>query len=414
MNASGDRPVVVLAADKFKGSLTAAEVHDALAVGIERRWAELVRTGAAPTAAPVVRRVPVADGGDGTLDALLASGFRAVPVTVTGPLGDPVTTSWGRRGDVAVVELASCSGLLRLPRPPSAATALAATTHGTGEALAAALDAGCRTVLVGLGGSSSTDGGAGLLRGVGRDLLDVDGRPVATHGTALRGAARVEPGAAAERLRDARVVLVTDVDNPLLGEHGAAAVYGPQKGAGPAEVALLERELARWADALEGGSDRDPSRSGSRPSPRDAAGAGAAGGAAYGALAGLGADLVPGVGAVLDVVGFADAVLGADLVVTGEGSLDAQSLRGKAPVGVLAAATAAGLPTVAVCGRTTLTAAEQAAAGFAAVHAVTDREPDPARAMAQAAAHVAALGEQVADRLASLASDRRAGGRTLP
>lgn len=378
-------PRIVLASDKFKGSLTAAQVADALEEGLRRRWAELVAEGRA-SGTPDVRRAPVADGGDGTLDAALAAGFGRVPLTVTGPLGDPVPTAWARRDDLAVVELADCSGLLRLPAPPTPASALASTTTGTGEAVAAALRAGCREVLLGLGGSASTDGGAGLLRGLGAVLGRASDarRPVtATH---------VDLGPVHALLEGRRLVLATDVDNPLLGEHGAAAVYGPQKGAGPAEVARLEADLARWADLLEGAAGV--------PGCRDVPGAGAAGGVGFGAVAGGGATVASGVAAVLDLVDFAAALDGADLVVTGEGSLDEQSLRGKAPVGVQAAAAEAGLPTVAVCGRTTLDRATLAAAGFAEVHAVTDLQPDPERAMAEAATYVEVLGARVADRWA--------------
>lgn len=375
-------PRVVLASDKFKGSLTATQVADALEEGLRRRWAELVRQGRA-SGTPDVRRVPVADGGDGTLDAALAAGFRRVPLTVTGPLGDPVPAAWARRDDVAVVELADCSGLLRLPAPPTSSSALASTTTGTGEAVAAALRSGCREVLLGLGGSASTDGGAGLLRGLGAVLGGTSDtrRPVtATH---------VDLAPVHALLAGRRLVLATDVDNPLLGEHGAAAVYGPQKGAGPADVALLEADLARWADLLEDTAGRSGCR--------DVPGAGAAGGVGFGAVAGGGATVASGVGAVLALVGFAAALDGADLVVTGEGSLDEQSLRGKAPVGVQAAAAEAGVPTVAVCGRTTLDRTTLTAAGFAAVHAVTDLQPEPARAMAEAATYVEVLGARVAE-----------------
>jgi glycerate kinase len=386
---------VVLASDKFKGSLTAAQVADALEEGLLRRWAALVAEGRA-SGTPDVRRVPVADGGDGTLDAALAAGFARMPITVPGPLGDPVPTAWARRGDVAVVELADCSGLLRLPAPPTPASALTAATTGTGHAVAAALRAGCREVLLGLGGSASTDGGAGLLQGMGAVLEGTTDptRPVT--------ATQVDLDPVRALLGGRRIVLATDVDNPLLGPHGAAAVYAPQKGAGPADVARLEADLARWADLLEGTAGTAAPLDRSRDRHRDRPGAGAAGGAAFGALAGAGAALASGVEAVLDLVGFADALDGADLVVTGEGSLDEQSLRGKAPVGVQAAATRAGVPTIAVCGRTTLDPATLTAAGFGTVHAVTDLQPDPERAMAEAATYVAVLGERVAEALADV------------
>lgn len=386
---------MVLASDKFKGSLTAAQVADALEEGLLRRWAALVAEERA-SGTPDVRRVLVADGGDGTLDAALAAGFARMPITVPGPLGDPVPTAWARRGDVAVVELADCSGLLRLPAPPTPASALTATTTGTGHAVAAALRAGCREVLLGLGGSASTDGGAGLLQGMGAVLEGTTDptRPVT--------ATQVDLDPVRALLGGRRIVLATDVDNPLLGPHGAAAVYAPQKGAGPEDVARLEADLARWADLLESTAGTGAHRDRSRDRPRDRPGAGAAGGTALGALAGAGAAVASGVEAVLDLVGFADALDGADLVVTGEGSLDEQSLRGKAPVGVQAAAARAGVPTIAVCGRTTLDPATLTAAGFGTVHAVTDLQPDPERAMAEAATYVAVLGARVAEALADV------------
>ncbi|MDF9714563.1 glycerate kinase [Nocardioides sp. ChNu-153] len=427
MSAAHGAPRVVLASDKFKGSLTATDVADALETGLRRRWAELAAAGEVPAGVePEVSRVPVADGGDGTLDAVLSAGFQRVPVTVTGPLGDPVDTAWARRGDHAVVELADCSGLLRLPGGPTSDTALAAATTGTGEAVAAALAAGCREVLLGLGGSSSTDGGAGLLLGLGAglgtalgtvlragpdappDLLgaglgtaELLGASAAVDGVALRAATHVDLVPVRALLDGRRLVLATDVDNPLLGPDGAAATYGPQKGATPDDVDRLERELVRWAHVL----DVAAGLSGSALVP----GAGAAGGTGYGAIAGAGATVASGVEAVLGLVGFDDVVAGADLVVTGEGSLDEQSLHGKAPVGVLAAATRAGVPTLAVCGRTTLDPATLAATGFAAVHAVADLQPDPARAMGEAAAYVEVLGARVADALAGRLLARVAG-----
>lgn len=358
---------VLLATDKFKGSLTAAEVASALERG-------LARPGVS------VARVPVADGGDGTLDAALGAGFSRVPVRVTGPVGEPVDTAYARRGATAVVELADASGLLRLAGAPAPLTA---TTRGTGEVLAAAVAAGCRTVVLGVGGSCSTDGGAGLLAGLGGRVLDHDGREVAPGGAGLASAASLDLGPVRDRLAGVRVVLASDVDNPLLGPHGAARVYGPQKGATPDDVLLLERSLAHWADLVARTTGRDL---------RDAPGAGAAGGAGFGALALLGAQLRSGVETVLDLVGFDDAARGADLVVTGEGSLDEQSLHGKAPVGVLAAATRLGVPVVAVCGRTTLGPETLREVGFVGAHALTDLEPDPARCMADAARLLTTVG----------------------
>jgi glycerate 2-kinase len=369
-------PRVLVAPDKFKGSLTATEVAAAVARGFTAGRSDVE-----------VSCLPVADGGDGTLAAALAAGFEAVPVTATGPTGEPVETAYARLGDVAVVEMADVSGLVRLPggrREP-----LTATSRGTGELVAAALAAGARRVVLGIGGSATTDGGAGLLQALGADLLDADGSPVGPGGAALERLARVDVGGVAAALDGAEVVVACDVDNPLTGPSGAAAVYGPQKGAGPDDVVFLDRCLARLADAVADATGRDL---------RDEPGAGAAGGVGFAALAVLGAQLRPGIDLLLDLLGFDRLVVGADLVVVGEGSLDEQSLRGKAPVGVARRARAAGVGSVvAVCGRRDLDDAALQQAGIDAAHALTDLEPDPARCMAEADPLLERLAQRVAD-----------------
>ncbi|MFC5950643.1 glycerate kinase, partial [Pseudonocardia lutea] len=229
---------VLVAPDKFKGSLTAAEAAAHLAAGLRAAGRE-------------ARELPVADGGEGTLAAALAAGFARVPVTVSGPTGKPVDSAIAVRDGVAVVELAAASGLALLPDGPDPS---GASSRGTGELVAAALDAGARTVVLGIGGSACTDGGAGLLAALGARFLDVAGAPVADGGGALARAARVDLTGLDPRLRSVELVLACDVDNPLLGPHGAAAVYGPQKGAGPGEVAALEAGLTRWARLLAGGN----------------------------------------------------------------------------------------------------------------------------------------------------------------
>ena len=372
-------PSVLVAPDKFKGSLTATEVAAAVARGL---------TAGRPDVE--VSCLPVADGGDGTLAAALAAGFEAVPVTATGPTGEPVETAYARLGDVAVVEMADVSGLARLPGGRRAART--ATSRGTGEVVAAALAAGARQVVLGIGGSATTDGGAGLLQALGAQLLDVDGAPVGPGGAGLERLARVDVGGVAAALGGAEVVVACDVDNPLTGPAGAAAVYGPQKGADPDDVAFLDGCLARLADAVAAATGRDL---------RDEPGAGAAGGVGFAALAVLGAQLRPGIDLLLDLLGFERLVAGADLVVVGEGSLDEQSLRGKAPVGVARRARAAGVPSVvAVCGRRDLDDAALRGAGIDAAYALTDLEPDPDRCMAEPAPLLERLGGRIAaDRL---------------
>jgi len=372
---------IVVAPDKFKGSLPAAEVADAIAAGLR---AEL------PGAEVVT--IPVADGGDGTVDAAVAAGFERVPVTVDGPTGEPVRASYARRGEVAVVELASACGLMRLPgghREP-----LTASSFGAGQALAAALAAGARRIIFGVGGSASTDGGAGLLQALGARVLDTRGEPLARGGAALRDVAVLDLAGLHPALRGASVILATDVVNPLTGPDGAAEVYGPQKGATPFQVRELDRGLRRWAAVVAAATGNDQSQ---------APGAGAAGGVGFAALAVLGAERRQGIEVILDLLDFGAALDGTDLVITGEGSLDTQTLAGKAPVGVAQAAARRGIPVVAAAGRSTLTEDELARAGIGAVYTLSDLESDPARSSAEADVLLRRVGQALArDRLAEV------------
>ena len=367
-------PTVLVAPDKFKGSLTAAEVADAVAVGIRRARPDID-----------VELVPVADGGDGTLAAAIAAGFDHVALVASGPTGEPVTTGFARCDDEAVVEMADVAGLIRLPGGTPAP--MTASSRGVGEVLAAAVSAGCRSIVLGIGGSASTDGGAGLLAGLGAQLLDADGRQVPDGGAALARVASLDLAALRERMAGVEVVLACDVDNPLTGPKGAAAVYGPQKGASPAQVRELDSALTHFADTIAVATGTEL---------REHAGAGAAGGVGFAALAVLGAEFRPGVDLVLDLVGFHDRLSRADLVVTGEGAMDEQTLHGKAPAGVAAAARAADMPVVAVCGRNELSDESLRAAGISAAYALTDLEPDTARCLADAARLLERLGELIA------------------
>lgn len=363
---------VVLASDKFKGSLSAAEVSIALERGMRMRLPDVE-----------VTRVPVADGGDGTVDAFVEGGFTRIPVVAAGPTGTAGLTAYARRGRVGVVELADVSGLARLRAGPEP---LAANTVGTGEVIGAALDAGCEEIVLGVGGSASTDGGVGMLVALGARVLDADGAPVTPDAMGLLDARTVDLEPVRRRLRSARVVLAADVDNPLLGPTGAAAVYGPQKGAGPDDVRLLERALEHWADLVADATGTDL---------RACPGGGAAGGTGFAAIAALGARRRAGIDVVLDLVGFDETVADADLVVTGEGSLDAQSLHGKAVLGVARRARAAGVGVVAVCGRSSLDHSTARAAGIEHVHALTDLEPDVARCIAHAEALLTEVGARL-------------------
>ena len=354
---------VVIAPDKFKGTLTAAEVAAHVAAGLGR-----VRPGLRTV------QIPVADGGDGTVEAAEAAGYRRVEMGVRGPTGRPVTAAFALSEGTAVIESAQACGLTRLADGKPAP--LTATSRGVGELISAAVRMRAKRIVLGLGGVATTDGGAGLVTALGARLLDASGAELPPGGAALARLDRIEV-AGLRDLSGIEVIAATDVDNPLLGPRGAAAVYGPQKGASPQDVAALEAGLARWADVAEQALGRPW---------RDDRGAGAAGGLGFAALAFLGASTQPGIELLLDLLSFRDHLRGARLVITGEGALDHQTLHGKAPVGVARAAASAvpGLPVVAVSGMRSLTAAQLQAAGLAAAYALADIEPDLERCRAEA------------------------------
>ncbi|MGI4896125.1 MAG: glycerate kinase [Janthinobacterium lividum] len=396
---------MIVAPDKFKGSLTATEVARHITAGL---YAGVVSAGV-PASSLQVTAIPLADGGEGTVDAAVGAGWREVVRSVSGPTGDLVPASFARRsptldplaityrasdddtrhddaGGAALVEMAQASGLDRLsggvPAP------LTASTRGTGELVRAALDDGADEILLAVGGSASTDGGAGMLVALGARLLDGHGRDLPDGGGALRTLERVDLTQFDPRARAARWTLAADVDNPLLGPRGAAAVFGPQKGASAADVATLDAGLACFAQALAAACHHDQRAGDGWDARRDAthelAGAGAGGGIGLVALGLLGAVRRPGVEVVLELTGWAQRTGGASLVITGEGSLDAQSLGGKTPVGVAAAAARLGAPVVVLSGRRLLTEETWRAAGFADARALSDLEPDTARCIAEA------------------------------
>lgn len=331
---------VLVAPDKFKGSLTGAQAAGHIAAGLL----------AADPGIEVIQR-PIADGGEGTVDAAVAAGFDRRTVTVSGPLGEPVTAAFGLRDGMAVVELAQACGLQLLG---GRFEPLRAGSRGGGELLRAAVDAGARTVVLGVGGVACTDGGVGLLEALGARFTDTS----------------VDLAPARATVAGVEVVLASDVDNPLLGPHGAAQVYGPQKGATPSDVEQLEARLQRLVD-LTGARDL-----------ACAPGAGAAGGVGFGAMLGLGARRRPGFEVLAELTGLTDVLSTVDLVITGEGSLDEQSLRGKAPVALARMAAARGTPVVALCGTIRVPADRLAEAGIRDAAALTDL--DPRRAMSHA------------------------------
>ena len=365
---------VLVSPDKFKGSLTATEVAAAVADGLRA-----VR----PDVETVLR--PVADGGDGTVDAALATGYHRVSMTAVGPTGETVDTYYAERGGQAVVELAAVVGLDLLPG--GVPDAVGASTYGLGLVVDHAVSRGATNIVLGVGGSASTDGGAGMLQALGARLLDRAGREIGRGGGALADVASIDVTELSERMDGVHFLVATDVDNPLLGPTGAAAVFGPQKGADAATVERLDAALATWAHAVAEVRGEDLST---------VPGAGAAGGTTFGALALLDAEVTPGIDLVLDMIGFRRSLENVTLVVTGEGSLDEQSLSGKAPVGVSSAARASGTPVVAVAGRCLLSDDQLRAAGIAAAYPLSDIEPDVTTSIRDAARLLTRVGEQIA------------------
>ncbi len=361
---------IVVAPDSFKGSLSADRAAQAIAAGIVR---------AVPGAEPVLR--PVADGGEGTVAAALRAGYAAREVRVTGPDGRPVAAVLALRGTTAVLELATAAGLGLLDRPAP----MTANTRGVGELVRHALDAGAQRIVLGIGGSATTDGGAGMLRALGLRLLDARGAEVPPGGVGLVQLDRIDAAGLDPRLAEVEFVVATDVDNPLTGPTGAAHVYGPQKGASPAQVPVLDAALGRFAAVLARDLGADVAAT---------PGAGGAGGTAAGALA-VGARLVSGGGLVCDLVGLSEALDGATLVITGEGSLDEQTLHGKAPAEVALRARAAGVPCLALAGSVHLRPDRLAEAGFAAAYALSEVEPDLDRCLAEPERLLAELAARV-------------------
>ena len=370
---------IVIASDKFKGTLTGAEVAAALHSGLARSILQLDTV-----------TVPVADGGEGTVDAALAAGFTQVTVTVAGPTGQPVDASYATNGGTAVIEMAAASGLDVLPEGRK--EPLTATSYGTGELIKHALQTGATQIVLGVGGSATTDAGAGMLQALGVSLKDRAGRELPVGGAALADVASIDFTALENLLAGTSMVLAADVDNPLTGPNGAAAIFGPQKGASESQVRELDAALGHFAGMLE-----DQLGTGYRQNP----GAGAAGGMGYAAMALLGAKRRRGIDVVLELTGLAEALEGADAVITGEGSLDHQSLEGKTPIGVAELAGSRGVPVYAVCGRTTLSDEELASAGIRHTVALVDLVEDPSEAMSRAAALVSKAGEQLGQVIAA-------------
>ena len=324
---------IVVAPDSFKGSVSALEAAQALASGVRQIL---------PDADLDI--VPMADGGEGTVPSLVdATDGQIVRATVVGPLGTPVSALFGLLGDgqTAVIEMAAASGLPLVP--PHQRNPLITTTRGTGDLIRAALDAGARKIIVGLGGSATVDGGAGMAQALGVRLTDEAGQEIGPGGGELRRLAHADVSGLDPRLAETEVVVACDVTNPLTGPRGAARVYGPQKGATPAMVEILDEALAHYAAVLAADLG---------VAVRDVPGAGAAGGLGAGLLAFLHAQLRPGVEIVLEATRLREHIRGADLVITGEGQMDGQTVFGKTPIGVTRTAQAEGVPVLAIVGGT--------------------------------------------------------------
>jgi glycerate 2-kinase len=378
---ASDQLTVLAAPDSFKGSLSSVAVAEALAHGWRR-----ARPG------DEVRLAPLADGGEGTLEAIAAAGgWTALPVSARDPLGRPVAARFLRDGARGVVELAQASGLSRVAAGER--DALTASTFGTGLMLAAAIGLGVRDVVLGLGGSATTDGGSGLLTALGARLLDAGGKELRPGGKALASLGRVDLSALSPVLREVRLTIASDVTNPLLGELGAAATYAPQKGADPSAVAALDAALARYADVMEQTTGRPI---------RHVPGAGAAGGTTAGLLAiadRFGSfEIRAGVEVVMDLTRFQERLGESDVVLTGEGRIDEQTAHGKTALGVARRAAAGGKPCIAFGGAVTV----EGARALLAVRAVSIPVAEGPITVEQAMAAGSAPIERAAERVARL------------
>ncbi|WP_449126089.1 glycerate kinase [Pseudomonas viridiflava] len=322
---------IVIAPDSFKDSLSAQAVADAIASGLAEVWphAELVKC-------------PMADGGEGTIEAVLdACEGQWMSAQVSGPLGDSVDAHWGwlAQSRTAIIEMAMASGLQLLTRAQR--DACLTSTVGTGQLISAALDAGAQRVILAIGGSATNDGGSGMLSALGARFLDRNDQPLPRGGRALTDLARIDLSGLDPRLANVRVEIAADVDNPLCGPNGASHIFGPQKGASPDQVLALDAALGHFADHSARTLGRDL---------RDSPGSGAAGGMGFAAKAYLNASFRAGVEVVADLTGLEQALVGADLVITGEGRFDAQTLRGKTPLGVARVAQRQHVPIIVLAG----------------------------------------------------------------
>ncbi len=366
----------LIACDSFKGSATSKQVGEALKDGILR---------AMPHAEVLV--IPVADGGEGTVQALVdATDGKFVTVDVTNPIGERVKASFGILGDgeTAVIEMAAASGLMLIP--PERRNPWITTTYGTGELIKAALEHGCRRIIIGIGGSATNDAGAGMAQALGIGLLDEDGNQIGFGGGELSRLCRIDMSGLDTRAMEAEFIVACDVDNPLTGEKGAAYVYAPQKGATPDMVPKLDANLRHFAKVVREQLGVDVEH---------VPGAGAAGGLGAGLMAFLGAKLRPGTEIVFELVRLEERMRDADLVITGEGQIDSQTAFGKTPVGVAKLAKRYGKPVIAVAGAIGDGAEIVHAHGIDAVFSIVNRPMTLEEAMGDVVHLLTSFGEQL-------------------
>ncbi len=368
---------IVIAPDSYKESLSALDVATAIETGFREIYphAEYVK-------------VPVADGGEGTVEAMVAATQgHIVQVSVTGPLGEPVNAFYGLSGDMrcAYIEMAAASGLESVP--PTRRNPLLTTSWGTGELIRHALDAGVSQIIIGIGGSATNDGGAGMAQALGAKLLSAGQQQIAPGGGALETLARIDLSELDPRLADCRIDVACDVTNPLTGPQGASAVFGPQKGATAAMIERLDRGLQHFAQIIDRDLDIDV---------LNLEGGGAAGGMGAALYAFCGANLRPGIEIVTDALGLADLVAAADLVITGEGRIDSQTIHGKVPVGVAKVAKRFNVPVIGIAGSLTADVGVVHQHGLDAVFSVLYSVCTLDEALANAAANVRMTARNVA------------------
>ncbi|GMQ47676.1 glycerate kinase [Vibrio sp. 10N] len=372
---------IIIAPDSYKESLTAMEVAEAIEAGFKKIF----------TDAEYIK-LPMADGGEGTVQSLVdATGGSIVTCDVTGPLGQTVEGFFGLMGDgsTAIIEMAAASGLHLVE--PEKRNPLVTTTFGTGELVKAALDRGVKHIIVGIGGSATNDGGIGMAQALGAKLLDANGNALGFGGGELSKLSRIDLAELDPRLADIKLEVACDVDNPLCGPKGASHVFGPQKGATPEMVETLDSNLAHYAEVIKSTNGRDVV---------DTAGAGAAGGLGAALLGLFDAELRPGIQIVMDAVNLSEVVKDADLVITGEGRIDSQTIHGKTPIGVARTAKQYDIPVIAIAGSTAKDCAVVHEHGIDAAYSVVLGATDLPTALKEAAFNVEMTSRNIAAAMA--------------